>query len=295
MIAQVRARLADRLAAGVAALETAGAGAARLEAEWLLAAALGVARFEVYLALDRELDDDVAAAYDAAIRRRAAGEPLQHILGWESFRGLRLRVTRDALVPRPETESLVDWALALLPPGRRVVVDVGTGSGCVAAAIADARPDARVVAVDLSPAAAQLARENVCALGFASRVAVVVGDLLTAIGADRVDLVVANPPYLPDALLATLPREVRDWEPRVALSAGADGLALLRAIAAGSRRVLRGGGWLVMETAGELHVEPVAALLRSDGYAEVAIRVDLTGTRRFVAGRWARPAAREDA
>lgn len=290
MIAGVRQRVADRLAASVAALEAAGIGAARLEAEWLLAESLGVARFQVYLALERELPDPVAAAYDAAIVRRAAGEPLQHILGWESFRGLRVRVTPDALVPRPETESLVEWALALLPSGPCVVVDVGTGSGCIAAAIADARPDARIVAVDISAPAARLAQENVRALGFAARVVVVIGDVLAAIGAARADVVVANPPYMADPVLPMLPREVRDWEPSVALCGGEDGLAVLRRIADDAGRVLRAGGWLVMETGGEAHVEAVAAQLTNGGYTDVAIRVDLTGRRRFVAARRAGPA-----
>jgi release factor glutamine methyltransferase len=285
LIARGAVSAADRLAAGIAALEAAGIGAARLEAEWLLAGVLGVARFDVYLARDRELGDAAAAAFDAAIARRAAGEPLQYILGWESFRGLHVRVTPDVLVPRPETEALVEWALALLPAGSRVVVDVGTGSGCIAVAVADARRDVRVVAVDVSAPAARLARDNVRALGFASRVTVVIGDVLDAVGGRRADLVIANPPYLPEPLLPTLPREVRDWEPRLALTAGADGLAILRRVMADSRRVLVPDGWLVMETAGEPYVDTVAAELARAGYDNVSSRADLTGTRRLVAAR----------
>ena len=254
MIARATVTVADRLAAGVATLAAAGIATARPEAEWLMAEALGVARFEIYLVSDREIAEDVAGAYDAAVARRAAGEPLQYIVGWESFCGLRLRVTPDALVPRPETESLVEWSLALLPAGRRVVVDVGTGSGCIAVAIADARLDARVVAVDVSSRAARLARDNARALGVAARVAVVVGDVLRAVGAGCADLIVANPPYLADPLLPTLPREVREWEPPLALSGGADGLAVIRRIVEEAQAVLTPGGWLVMETAGEPHV-----------------------------------------
>lgn len=279
------ATLAERLEAAVAALAAAGVEPARLEAEWLLAGVLGIGRFDVYLALNREVDDRQVLAFDAAVRRRLAGEPMQQILGWESFRGLRIRVTRDVLVPRPETESLVEHALARLGPAGRRVVDVGTGTGCIAAAIADARPDAHVVAVDLSPAAARVARANVRGLGLDRRVSVVVGDLLDAIGTG-VDLIVANPPYITTAEWPTLPREVRDWEPRLALDGGDDGLAVIRRLVIDAARVLVAGGALVVETGGERHVDDVAARCAAQGFSDVAIEPDLTGTRRFVAGRW---------
>lgn len=284
-VQQHSARAGDRLIAAVAALEAAGIAPARPEAEWLLADVLGVGRFDIYLALDRELSPAKADAYERAVARRAAGEPLQQIVGWESFCGLRIRVTPDVLVPRPETESLVEWALARLPRGPRRVVDVGTGSGCIAAAIAHARPDVSVLAAELSPAAARVARENIAALGFAARVRVVVADVLTAVAPDGVDVVVANPPYLPDAMLPALPREIRNWEPRGAVLAGADGLRVLTRIVADAARVLVRDGSLLVETAGEAQVDAVAAMFERAGYAEVAIRADLTGTRRFVAGR----------
>jgi release factor glutamine methyltransferase len=275
---------AERLEAAVAELAAAGVAPARIEAEWLLAHVVGIGRFDVYLA-PGELDDGQSRALDAVVRRRVAGEPLQQILGWESFRGLRMRVTRDVLVPRPETESLVDYALAWLRPAGRRIVDVGTGSGCIAAAIAHARPDAHVFAVDVSPAAVRAASENTRALGLEARVSVVVGDLLDAIGTG-IDLVVANPPYLRTDEWPTLPREVRDWEPRLALDGGHDGLALLRRTVTGAARVLAPAGALVVETGGERHVDVVAALFGTCGYTDVAIAPDLTGRRRFVAGRW---------
>ncbi|MBI2206723.1 MAG: peptide chain release factor N(5)-glutamine methyltransferase [Candidatus Rokubacteria bacterium] len=284
-VQQHSARAGDRLIAAVAALEAAGIAPARPEAEWLLADVLGVGRFDIYLALDRELSPAKADAYERAVARRTAGEPLQQIVGWESFCGLRIRVTPDVLVPRPETESLVEWALARLPRGPRRVVDVGTGSGCIAAAIAHARPDVSVLAAELSPAAARVARENIAALGFAARVRVVVADVLTAVAPDGVDVVVANPPYLPDAMLPALPREIRNWEPRGAVLAGADGLRVLARIVADAARVLVRDGSLLVETAGDAQVDAVAAMFERAGYAEVAIRADLTGTRRFVAGR----------
>ena len=279
------AKAGDRLTAAVAALAGAGIRTARVEAEWLLAGVLGVGRFEVYLALDRELSPATLDAYGRAIARRAAGEPLQQIVGWESFYGLRVRVTPDVLVPRPETESLVAWALACLPPGPRRVVDVGTGSGCIAAAIAHARPDVTVLAGELSPAAARVARDNVAALGLAGRVRVVVADVLTAVASDAADVVVANPPYLFDGMLADLPREVRNWEPHGALLGGTDGLRVMTRIVEDAARVLVRGGTLLVETAGEPQVDAVAAMFDRAGYTEVAIRADLTETRRFVAGR----------
>jgi release factor glutamine methyltransferase len=285
-MATVTARAGDRLETAVRTLAAAGIDTARVEAEWLLANALGVGRFDVYLALDRALDEPAALAFESAVRRRAAGEPLQQILGWESFRGLRIRLTPEVLVPRPETEALVEWALAWLPPGRHRVVDVGTGSGCVAAAIADARPDAHVVAIDVAPGAARVARANAVALGFERRVAVVVGDVLDAVRPRSADLIVANPPYLTEAMLRVAPREVRDWEPRIALDGGADGLALIARVVAESTTVLAPGGALVVETGGESQVDAVAGMFHARGYEAVAVQADLTGTRRFVGGRW---------
>ena len=288
-MATMTARAGDRLAAAIATLEAAGIRTARSEAEWLLADALGIGRFDVYLDLHRELAGREAEAFDSAVRRRAAGEPLQQILGWESFRGLPIQVTPDVLVPRPETEALVEWALTWLGIGGGRVVDVGTGSGCIAAAIADARRDVAIVAIDVSPEAARVARTNAAALGFAHRMRVVIADALAPIRTASVDLVVANPPYLPAATLPGLPREVRDWEPRLALDGGADGTALIARLLADASRVLVAGGALTVETAGESQVDAVVELFRRRAYEDVRIERDLTGTRRFVGGR--RPSA----
>ena len=290
-MAVVTGRLALRgqLAAATATLAAAGIATPRVDAEWLLAGVLGVGRFDPGLAADAALPPALAARFEAAVRRRAGREPLQRILGWEAFRGLRLRLTGDVFVPRPETEMLVEWALELLPPprpGRRpLAVDLGTGSGCIACALAAERPDADVVALDVSPAAAAVARDNAAALGLGTRVRVVAGDLLGPLGAARADLLVSNPPYMASALLAGLEPEVREHEPRLALEAGADGLAVTLALVAGARRVLRPGGALVLETAGRGQVEAVRGLLGAAGFAEVAVRADLAGVARFVAGR----------
>jgi release factor glutamine methyltransferase len=272
-----------------AALAGAGVETPRVDAEWLLAGILDVGRAALAVNARRPLVAVTAARYADAVRRRARREPLQRILGWEEFRGLRFRLTRDVLVPRPETELLVEWALGFLPAPsaarRPRVVDVGTGSGCIACALAHARPDLEVVAVDVSSAVAATASANADALGLERRVRVVVADLATALGGDRADLVVANLPYLPDALLAGLAPEVHAHDPRLALAGGADGLDVVRRLGADARRLLRSGAALVLETAGGDQTAEAARVLTRAGLVDVATRADLAGITRFVAGR----------
>jgi release factor glutamine methyltransferase len=278
----------DQLAAATTALEAAGVASPRVDAEWLLAGLLGVGRVTVRLDPAGAVPELLAERYGDAVRRRARREPLQRILGWEEFRGLRVRLTDAVLVPRPETEALVEWALALLPArgGRRLrAVDLGTGSGCIACALAAERPDLDVVAIDVSPAAAAVARDNAIALGLAARIRVVAADLLAGVRDLGADLIVSNPPYLPTGLVPELPPEVRTHEPVVALDGGADGLALIRRIAAIAHRALRASGVLVVETAGGAQATAAAALLRTADFAQVAVRADLAGVDRFVAGR----------
>jgi release factor glutamine methyltransferase len=282
------ATLAAELDAATTALEAAGLASARVDAEWLLAGLLGVGRAAVRLELAEPVPAPIAERYAVAVRRRAGREPLQRILGWEDFRGVRVRLTNAVLVPRPETEMLVEWALALLPePGDRrlLAIDVGTGSGCIACALACERPDLDVIAVDVSPAAAAVARDNARALGVAERVRVVAADLLECVRGPRADLIVSNPPYLPTATVPELEPEVRAHEPRLALDGGPDGLALIRRIAATARGCLKPSGALALETAGDAQAEAAAALLRGARLQAVAVRADLAGVDRFVAGR----------
>jgi release factor glutamine methyltransferase len=282
------ATYADQLAAATTALEAAGLPSARVDAEWLLAGLLGLGRVAARLELGEAAPAPVAERYARAVSRRARREPLQRILGWEEFRGVRVRLTDSVLVPRPETETLVEWALALLPapgPRRLLAIDVGTGSGCIACALASERADLDVVAVDVSPAAAAVARENVRALDLAGRVRVVAADLFAGLRDIRADLIVSNPPYLPSALMPELPPEVRIHEPRLALDGGSDGLAVIRRIATAARPYLRPSGVLVVETAGGDQASAAAALLRGAGWDQVAVRGDLVGIERFVAGR----------
>jgi release factor glutamine methyltransferase len=282
------ATYADQLAAATTALEAAGLPSARVDAEWLLAGLLGLGRVAARLELGQAAPAPLAERYARAVSRRARREPLQRILGWEEFCGVRVRLTDSVLVPRPETETLVEWALALLPapgPRRLLAIDVGTGSGCIACALASERADLDVVAVDVSPAAAAVARDNVRALDLAGRVRVVAADLFAGLRDIRADLIVSNPPYLPSALMPELPPEVRIHEPRLALDGGSDGLAVIRRIATAARPYMRPSGALVVETAGDDQASAAAALLRGAGWDQVAVRSDLVGIDRFVAGR----------
>jgi release factor glutamine methyltransferase len=297
----VRALLAE----GIARLADAALPTARQDAEWLLAGVLGMERFALYLEPAQAVAPGLAARFRALVERRAGHEPLQHLLGFEDFRGLRLRVTPDALIPRPETEGLVEWALELLgepqPKARRadtemgperseseslIVVDVGTGSGAIACALASARPDIQVLALDTSPGALAVAADNVRALGLDGRVRLLAGDLLEPLGTapGRFDMVVANLPYLPSAVIPTLPREVRAFEPRAALDGGPDGLQALRRLVTAAPASLGPGGWLVLEI-GEDQAGALASLMGAEGFVDIAARRDLRGAERYVAGR----------
>ena len=270
-----------------AILAAAGVETPRADAEWLLAGILGVGRAALAVNARRPLVAVNAARYDDAVRRRARREPLQRILGWEEFRGLRFRLTPDVLIPRPETELFVELALGFLPaPGtgqRPRVLDVGTGSGCIACAVAHERRDVAVTAVDVSAAAAAVARRNVDALGVGVRV--VVADLVTATAGASVDLLVANLPYLPDTLIGALAPEVAEHEPRLALTGGPDGLDVIRRLIPGARRVLRSGGAVMLETSGAAQAHAVAGLLAAAGFVDVVTHDDLAGVTRFAEGR----------
>jgi release factor glutamine methyltransferase len=286
-VAAASPTIAVALAEAEAILATAGVETPRADAEWLLAGLLETGRAALGMNARRPLGAVTVDRYEDAVRRRARREPLQRILGWEEFRGLRLRLTPDVLVPRPETEMLVERALALLPPSRAGsrarAIDVGAGSGCIACALAAARRDLEVTALDVSFAAARVARDNARALGLGVRV--VVADLLTVVAPASIDLVVANLPYVPDGAMACLTPEVVDHEPRLALAGGADGLDVIRRLPAAAYSVLRSGGAVVLEAFGPAQVERVATWLGDAGFVGVVPGTDLAGITRFVAGR----------
>jgi release factor glutamine methyltransferase len=256
-----------------------GVESPRLDAEHLLGKALGLSRVELYLQHDRTLSDDERAAYRELIRRRGRREPLAYVLGEWDFRRLTLAVDRRALVPRPETEVVVERVLQLLDGKPDPdVLDVGTGTGAIALSIKDERPGARVTAMDLSREALQLAEENARRTGLEVRL--VEEDLENGFGVDAYDLVVSNPPYVEPEEIDSLQPEVRDWEPRVALVATAQ----TRVVAQHALRALRRHGYLVVEVADE-RAGDAAAMLEELGYEEVRTSPDLTGRDRVVEGR----------
>ena len=263
-----------------AELEEAGVESPAADAEWLLAHVLGTTRSALHTGA-RELDDGAAARLEQLVARRRSREPLAYVLGEWGFRRLTLRTDRRALVPRPETETVVERCLELLRGHAHPhVLDVGTGSGAIALAIADEHLGARVVAVDASPDALALARENAERTGLADRVELVEADVARGIPGGPYDLVVANPPYVPAGEIETLPPEVRDWEPRQALlDAGESELVERAALDA-----LEPGGALVLETHAD-RAREVASRLAALGYEAVSIAHDLSGAERVVEGR----------
>jgi release factor glutamine methyltransferase len=217
-------------------------------------------------------------------RRRAAGEPLQYVTGVAGFRRLELAVGPGVFVPRPETELVAERAMERLPRGG-VLVDVGTGSGAIALAVADERPDARVLATESSPQAAAWAAGNRAALGL--DVELLAGDLFEPLPASlraAVDVVVSNPPYVPSAHAGALPRDVVDHEPHDALFAGERGTEVLDRIAAAARSWLRPGGWLVVEI-GYDQRDAALRLLSERGYDDARVLRDLAGRDRVAEAR----------
>ena len=301
----------------------------RAAAQWLVSDALGVSRMQLYLDPERPLSADERTVLRDYTRRRAAGEPLQYITGTADFRYITLKVAPGVLIPRPETETLVSEALALLPaapkpraleddeiaaliakvesgegadgaveakaadaekahqPDVLLVADIGTGTGCIACSVAKEHACVHVVATDVSPDAVALARANVEALGLAERVDVMECDLGEGIADDLLgtfDLVVSNPPYIPTAVLDTIPREVADFEPTLALDGGADGLDVFRRLLDWARLALKPGGALAVE----LHedcLDDAAAEADYAGFADARIVRDLAGKPRVLVAR----------
>lgn len=258
---------------------------ARLTADLLLAYTLKCERVKLYMDLDRPLSKDELAAYKALIQRRMAGEPTHYLLGHREFYGRRFVVDPRVLIPRPETELLVEAVLRELPKDRPVqVLDLCTGSGCIAVTIACERPQARVWATDLLADALAVAQHNAAALRVADRVTCLQGDLFAPVSADLTfDVIVSNPPYVKTGDLAGLQREVRR-EPKAALDGGADGLALLTRIAESALPRLVPGGLLAFEH-GEDQGEAMKTLLARVGCHDVKIEKDLARLDRLAFGR----------
>lgn len=279
-----------------------GVDSPRLQVELLLAHVLKLPRLKLYLQFDRELTEAELAPLRDLVKRRGQREPLQHLTGTAAFLAHEIKVTRDVLVPRPETEMLAQLAVQKLSAASRQPVagdadrtpaprclDFGTGSGCLAIAIAAACPDAEVHAIDRSPAAIAIARENAASNGVAGRITFHEGDGFAALAAHTAscirhssfDLVVTNPPYIPTAEIATLDPEVRDFDPRLALDGGADGLDFYRMLATEAVPWLVPGGWLLAEF-GDGQAGALSGIFTGAGWSSEGVEKDLSGRERVL-------------
>ena len=252
----------------------------RLDAELLVASALGIDRVGLYLDLNRPLLETERSAIRPLVARRREREPVAYILGHRDFYGRRFEVTPDVLIPRPDTETLVDHALEQMPEDAPLrVVDVGTGSGVIAITLAAQRPAARVTATDVSEAALEVAGRNADALGVGDRVRFILADLLPP--EEQFDLIVSNPPYIARSEMLTLQEEVRRYEPKGALEAGADGLDVVRRLLSIAAPSTAPGSELMFEV-GEGQAPSVVALAKGGPWEHVATYLDLNRIERAV-------------
>ncbi len=263
--------------------ERAGVEGARLNIEHLLAHVLGKRRMDLYLEFDRPLSEEELAPLRELVRRRADGEPLQHLLGTVEFCGREFLCDARALVPRPETEQLVELCLRLQPEAR-LVADPCTGSGVIAVSLAAAMPEAIVHATDISTGALDLARENAARHEVSDRVHFHEGDLLECLDpAWKFDLIACNPPYICSGEIPQLSREVRH-DPIAALDGGADGLEIIRRVVTSSRERLSAGGLLALEI-GFGQADEVLELLNATDFVKVSAHSDYARVQRFVTAR----------
>jgi len=264
--------------------EDAGIVQPRLEAEILLAHALDVDRLHLYMAPDKPLTTDERSRYRTVVKERRSGTPLQHVIGEVNFYGLRFRVAREALIPRNETEELLDQVIKRVPRNRDIqCLDLGTGTGVIAVCMARYLPKAQVTAVDISSTALQMARENAALNEVEQRIEFIESNWFAKIDG-RFDFIASNPPYIRSGELAQLPSEVRNHEPTVALDGGIDGLDKIREIAAGLLAHLNPSGAVLMEI-GCTQGKSVCTILEDAGLVDVHVERDMADKDRFVVGR----------
>ena len=274
-----------------------GLESARLDAEVLLAHALETERLRLYSDYEKPVLQEERDAYRALVQRRAQDRiPVSQLLGEREFWSLPFKVTGDVLTPRPETETLVEWALSKAngasqeaaqlaeKEGKLRILDIGTGSGAITLALASELPHAELVASDLSPAALQIAAENADELRTGERIRFVEGDLFEPVAKEQFDLIVSNPPYVARADEGSLPPEL-SHEPEMALFAGPDGLDVIRRLVAEAGDHLSPGGWLGIELSPE-QADEVEGLLKEAGFTDVERRFDLASRPRVVGARW---------
>jgi release factor glutamine methyltransferase len=259
-----------------------GVANARLEAEWLLCAVTGLDRVGLYLQYDKPLNDRELAEYRAMVTRRARREPLQHILGSQEFCGDEYEVNADVLIPRHDTEVLVSEAITRQPDARSVL-DIGTGSGCIAISLQKRLSKAAVTATDISEAALTVARRNAEKHG--ATIEFLAGSLFAPVAGRRFDLIVSNPPYIPSADIESLDQEVRDYDPRAALDGGGDGLDIYRALIPAAALHLNPGGWLLVEIGIGQAKEVVQLFQHTCSYGEPLIALDSSGIERAAAAQ----------
>jgi release factor glutamine methyltransferase len=254
----------------------------RLEAEVLLAHLLGVDRVGLYLNYDKRLKEGERKAYREMIQRRTAREPIAYILGEKEFWSLRFKVNPDCLIPRPETEHLVDEAVRIgthLRPPRRIL-EIGTGCGAVAIVLAKELEDANIVAIDISPFALIVAKLNAELHEVAEEITFIQGDLLN-LEETQFSLIVSNPPYIPTEEILKLAPEVRDYEPLIALDGGEDGMHFFQEIAHGAPAYLVQKGWLILEM-GKGQSQKVTGILEDEGFINIAMVPDYAGIKRVI-------------
>lgn len=256
----------------------------RLNAEMLVGHALGLKRMQLYLQFERPLEERELEVIRPLVRRRGRHEPVQYILGATEFHGLNLKVDPRVLIPRPETELLVELAMGCLSQPPTAILDLGTGSGAIALALARFYPLARVTAVDSDPDALALARENAASTGFTDRIDFRLSDWLADLAPAKFDFIISNPPYLSSAEMAGIPEEVRAFEPSRALLAADDGLAAFSRIIGSVAPYLAAGGLLAFET-GEGQSERIFSLLRAAEFNWMETRQDLARRDRFILAR----------
>jgi release factor glutamine methyltransferase len=262
-----------------------GATSARLDAEILLAASLGCQRIDLYTRFDEEPGQGVRDQFRQFVRQRADGCPVAYLVGQREFYSRQFQVSPDVLIPRPETEFIVITALDLIGPesrdARLRIADVGTGSGNIAICLAQQLPGTTIVAIDTSPAALEVARGNIKMHGVESQVELLESDLLAAVD-QPLDMVVSNPPYVSEAEFEQLPPDVREFEPRLALVAGASGLEVYQRLLPEAAERLQPGGWLVLETSPMVCESLIGLIDSTVGFGPVELTRDLAGQARVV-------------
>ncbi len=256
------------------------------EASLLLSTALGIEKYEIYAKPEKEVDYDKFKDFKRALERRKNREPIAYILGEKEFYSRRFLVTPDVLIPRPETEILVDIALKVIEGiDSPKVIDIGTGCGCIASTLGFECSCSLILGTDISYDAIKIAKKNAKSLGVDHKISFVCGDVLNFFKGPKFDLVVSNPPYISDHEYNGLEPDVKDFEPMCALSGGVDGLDSIGKIIYGSRRILVNGGWCVLEI-GANQSNEVTKIFQSTGYSDISITKDLSGIKRVVKAKW---------